>query len=535
MIRILVADPLADEGMARIRAMAGVEADVKTGLDETGLAAEVGQYDGMIIRSGVKVTAKVLAEPGRLRAIARAGVGVDNVDLDAATQAGILVMNTPDANTLSTAEQTIALMLAMSRHVPRADAHVRAGEWKRKEFVGTQLAGKTLGVIGFGRVGRAVAQRAAAFEMNVIAYDPFFSGKSALEGKVTMTTSLDDVLRAADYLTLHTVLNDDTMGLVNAANIAKMKDGVRIVNCSRGGVIHEADLAAALASGKVGAAALDVYSKEPPGADNPLLGAPNTVLAPHLGASTEEAQLAVTIDAVDALLAYLTREEIRWAVNVAGLPSHLSERDRSYMDLASRVGRILSKLCTGGIESVSLTTHGESLEPLGRTLLKQVLVDLLSPHFTSRLNLINVDASARSRGIQVGHTSDLAISAITDSVTVRVETREGRHEIVGEVFLDGRPRIMAINGYQMNLEPQGEMVMIFNNDKPGVIGLVGTIFGDQGVNIADMMLSRKDDTALMVLKLDSTIPAGVMDALRAKRPPIQQVLPVTLPPIGRSG
>ena len=533
MIRILVADPLAEAGLQKINEAEGIEADVKIGLSEDELAALVGEYDGMIIRSGVKITAKVLENPGKLRAVTRAGVGVDNVDLKAATNSGILVMNTPDANTISTAEQTMNLMLAMSRHTAAGDAHVRGREWNRKAYVGTQLAGKTLGIIGLGRVGQAVAQRALAFDMKVIAYDPFYSGESALEGKVTLLETRDEVFAQADYLALHTKLSDDTREMINTENIAKMKDSVRIVNSSRGGVISEADLAQALKDGKVAAAAVDVYSSEPPSKDNPLLEAPNTVLAPHLGASTKEAQLAVTLDAVDALLAYLLKGEIRCAVNVAGLPPQLSARDKAYLDLAQRMGAILSHVGSGVIETVSVTAHGESLESLLGTIQKQVLCDLLSPHFTTRLNLINVDGFVQERGIKVEQTTDLAISAITDSVTVRITTKEGTdHEIVGEVFLDGRPRIMAVDGYQMNLEPEGEMVMIFNDDQPGVIGLVGSTFGDHNVNIADMMLSRKQKTALMVLKLDAPIPPEAMQALQAKKPPIQKVLPVTLPAIG---
>ena len=529
MIKILIADPLAEEGMKKITESPGVSADVKVGLKEDELAELVGQYDGMIIRSGVKITAKVLANPGKLRVIARAGVGVDNVDLAAATNAGILVMNTPDANTISTAEQTMALMLALTRKVPAADAHVRSGEWKRGQFTGQQLAGKTLGIVGFGRVGRAVATRALAFDMNVIAYDPFYSGETAMDGKVTMVNRLDDLLPKCDYLTLHTVMNADTKEMINKNTIAKMKDGVRIVNCARGGLINEQDLADALKSGKVAGAALDVYANEPP-VGSPLLTAPNTVLAPHLGASTEEAQLAVTTDAVDALLDYLLRDQIRWAVNVAGLPSQLSPRDKAYLDLARRMGIVLSRLCSEGIASVRVTTHGESLASLARTIAKQVTVDLLSPHFNSRLNLINVDASAQSRGIKVEHTTDLA--AASDRVFVSVTTREGDHEIVGEVAADGRPRIMGIDGYRMNLVPEGEMLLIFNNDQPGVIGLVGTVFGDHKINIADMMLSRQKDTALMVLKLDTPIPADVLSVLESRKPPLFQVLPVTLPPIG---
>lgn len=531
MIRILVADPLAEAGLKRIEAMDGVEADVKTGLSEDELAGLVSGYDGMIIRSGVKVTAKVLADPGKMRVITRAGVGVDNVDQEAATKNGILVMNTPDANTIATAEQTMSLMLAMSRHVAAGDAHVRSGEWNRKQYMGTQLSGKTLGLIGFGRVGKAVASRALAFDMKVIAYDPFISGDTALEGQVTLVEKLDGVLEKSDYVSLHTVVSEDTKGMINSDSIAKMQDGVRIVNCARGKLINEADLAEALKSGKVAAAAVDVYTSEPPGEGNPLLTAPNITLAPHLGASTSEAQLAVTLEAVDALLNYLIKGEISSAVNVTGLPKQLSERDKQYLDLSSRMGTMLSRLCTEGVQEVSVTTHGESLSSLGGLLQKQIVADLLSPHFSTRLNLINVDAAAISRKIKVSHGADLAVSAITDSVSVKVKTRDGEHKIAGEVFLNGRPRIMAVDGYTMNLEPEGDMVMIFNEDQPGVIGLVGGILGDHGVNIADFMLSRREKRALMVIKLDSPMPDDVLETLRAKSPPIIEVLPVTLPAI----
>jgi len=531
MIKILVADPLAEQGMQRIREASGIQADVKTGLKEDQLAATVGEYDGMIIRSGVKITAKVLANAGKLRVIARAGVGVDNVDLAAATKAGILVMNTPDANTISTAEQTMTLMLALSRHVPKADAHVRENKWERKAFTGKQLAGKTLGIIGLGRVGSAVARRALAFDMKVIAYDPFFSGETALDGQVALCQTREEVFAQADYLTLHTKMSDETKQMINKDNIAKMKKGVRIINSSRGGVINDADLAEALKSGQVAGAAIDVYVTEPPAPDNPLLTAPNTVLAPHLGASTEEAQLQVTLDAVEILLNYLLKGEIRWACNVAGLPSQLTARDKAYLDLAQRMGAILSHVGSGVIDTVSVTTHGESLEGLLGTIQKQILIDLLSPHFTTRLNMINVDSFVKERGIKLEQTADLTSSALTDSVSVTVKTKEGSHEVSGEVFLDGRPRIIAINGYQMNLVPEGPMVMIFNDDQPGVIGLVGMVFGNNKINIADMMLSRQKNTAMMVLKLDEAIPTKVMQDLEAHKPPIQRVLPVTLPPL----
>lgn len=529
MMKVLIADPLDQQGLKMIEAVDGVTAEVKTGLKEDELAAIAGEYEGMIIRSGVKITAKVLTNPGKLRAIARAGVGVDNVDVEAATKAGILVMNTPDANTISTAEQTMALMLAISRHTPKADAHVKAGEWNRKAFVGTQLSGKTLGIIGLGRVGAAVAKRALSFDMNVIAYDPFYSGKTALDGQVAMMDNRDDVFAQADYLTFHTKLSADTKEMINKTTIAKMKPTVRIINSSRGGVINEADLAEALNTGRIAGAALDVYGTEPPAKDNPLLSAKNIVLTPHLGASTEEAQLAVTLDAVDILLKYLLKGEIRWAVNVAGMPAQLSDRDKAYLDLGSRLGTMLGTVGSGVIEQVQVTTYGESLAPLLGTLQKQILASLLSPYFTTRLNVINVDSFVKERGIKVEQSSDLNSSSIGDSVSVRINTRDGSHEVVGEVGTDGKPRIMAIDGYQMNLDAQGPMVMIFNNDEPGVIGLVGTIFGKHKLNIADMMLSRQIRTALMVLKLDQPIPEKVLKELESHQPPLSRVLPVTLP------
>ncbi len=527
MMKILVADPLDQQGLKMIEAVEGITAEVKTGLKEDELAAIAGEYEGMIIRSGVKITAKVLANPGKLRAIARAGVGVDNIDVDAATKAGILVMNTPDANTISTAEQTMALMLALSRHSPKADAHVKAGEWNRKGFVGTQLAGKTLGVIGLGRVGSAVARRALSFDMKVIAFDPFYSGQTALDGAVAMMDSRDKLFAQADYITIHTKLSADTKEMINKASIAKMKPGMRIINSSRGGVIHEADLAEALNSGAVAGAALDVYSTEPPGKDNPLLTAKNTVLSPHLGASTEEAQLAVTLDAVEILLNYLLRQEIRWAVNVAGMPAQLSDRDKAYLDLANRMGLMVGVVGSGVIEQVQVTACGAGLTPLVGTLQKQLLASLLSPYFTTRLNVINIENFIKERGIKVEQRTDPAAAA--ESVSVRVNTREGHHEVVGEVGPDGKPRIMAIDGYQMNLVPAGPMVLIFNDDEPGVIGLVGTIFGQHKLNIADMTLSRQARTAMMVLKLDAPIPESVLKELESRRPPLTKVLPVTLP------
>ena len=526
-MKILVADKLAQAGLDRLAA-AGIEFDVKPGLGEADLAAIVGNYDGMLIRSGVKITAKVMENPGKLRAIARAGVGVDNVDLTTATQRGILVMNTPDANTISTAEHAMGMLLAMARRIPDAHASMKAGQWEKSKFMGTQLAGKTLGIVGFGRIGRTVAVRALSFDMKVIAYDPFQAADTALDGKVTLVKTLDALLADADFITIHAQGTPETKGMLGAAQFDKCKKGVRIVNCARGTIIDEAALAEALKSGKVAAAAIDVYSKEPV-ENNPLTAAPNVVLTPHLGASTDEAQLAVSLDAVDVLLNYLVRDEIRWAVNAGGMPAQLSARDKAYLDLARRMGAILAPLCAGGIEKLSVTAHGQSLESVGATLAKQILIELLAPHFSSRLNLINVDESAKQRGITVTHAAATKSDTFTDNVVARVAAKDGEHSVEGTVFVDGLPRILAIDGYRMDMVPEGQMVIVHNHDEPGVIGLVGTTFAQHKVNIADMTLSRQKDTALMVLKIDEPAPQACLDALAAKSPPIRLVRTVTLP------
>ncbi len=531
MVKILVADKLADAGLERLQQAEGVDVDVRVGLDEDELAAAVSDYDGMIIRSGVKVTEKVLASPGRLRAIARAGVGVDNVDLDAATHAGILVMNTPDANTLATAELTMAMMLALARRIPSACTHVKEGRWQRSEFVGTQLAGKTLGVVGLGRIGRAVATRALTFDMEVLAYDPFYRAETALDGQVSIVPNLEDLVARCDYLTLHAALSDETRGMIDADLLAKAKPGIRIINCARGPLVDEAALAEAIRSGRVAGAAVDVYGSEPPG-DNPLVGLDEVVCTPHLGASTREAQLAVTTEAVDLLLDYLLRDQIRTAVNVTGFRMPASERDRIFIDLSRRMASILSTLCTKGVGDVSITVYGGTLEPLSSTLSRYVLTDLLKPHIGQNVNVINAEAIADEREIQVSVTTAKQREDIAERVVLSVQS--GREiAIEGTVFNDNLPRVLAIDGYRMDMVPEGPMIIIRNDDRPGVIGLVGTLMGDRGVNIADMTVSRREETALIVLKIDAEPPQAVIDELLSRTPPIQRVRVVSLPPLER--
>lgn len=528
-IRILVADQIAEEGYALLRDAPDVTFDVKTGLSPEALGQVVGEYDGLLIRSGVRVTKEALSQPGRLRVIARAGVGVDNVDVAAATAAGVLVINTPDANTVSTAEHTMAMICAVMRNLPAAHAHVREGGWERKTFTGRQLSGKTLGILGLGRVGRAVARRARAFDMMVSAFDPLLSGEAALDGHVRLAETLDDLLAEADILTLHASMSPGSRNMIGAAQLARMKPSAVLVNCARGGLVDEAALADALNSGRLAGAAVDVFSTEPP-QGNPLLAAKNVVLTPHLGASTMEAQTAVSTEAVASLLDYLLRGVIRGAVNVAGLPLKLSDRDRACLDLTARLGTILSPWCAGGVDRVEIVTQGgEALTALNPTLVLQAVVELMSPHIEGRLNLVNAADFARDRGIALGHSGQSARRDYYEVVTLTVRRGAESHTVDGAVFQDGLPRVLAIDGYRMEIVPDGLLVLIVNDDQPGVIGLVGTLFGRRRINIADMTLSRRARTALMVLKIDGQVGDEVLDELRAASPSILSVRTVTLP------
>jgi D-3-phosphoglycerate dehydrogenase len=532
MNRILVADKLASEALEMLGKSETTKVDVRLGLGPQDLARVIGEYDGIIIRSMVQLTAETLANPGKLRAIARAGVGVDNVDLDAATQSGILVMNTPDANTLSTAEHAIALMMALLRRIVQADSHLRGGNWDRSLFVGSQLTGKTLGIVGVGRVGQAVAARSLGLEMKVLGFDPFHVGPTLLEGRVRMVERLDDLLDQADIVSLHTPKTEETEGLIGSVALSRMKDSAVLINCARGGLVDEGALHEALTSGQIAGAAIDVFAREPP-LDTPLLTLPNVVVTPHLGASTVEAQRAVSVDAVRAMLDYLERGEIRSAVNVPSIPLDLSDRDKDYLDLARRMGKILSTLSGSGIESVTVAARGDGLQHLAGVLARSFLVELLSPFFDFPVNLINVEVCANQRSIDLRHVAAASTEDFSENVEATVSTRTGDHSIEGAVFPDGLPRILALDGYRMDMIPEGEMTILFNHDQPGVIGLVGTAFGAHRVNIADLSVSRRGPDAMMVFKIDGSAPTEAIEELRRHGPPIRDIRTVNLPPTVR--
>lgn len=529
MPNILVADKIAEPGLQRLRAE-GVSFDIKHGLSPEELAQTVGLYDGMLIRSAVKVTRETLANPGKLTAIARAGVGVDNIDLQAATDAGVLVLNTPDANTIATAEHAMAMLLALHRCIPDAHASVKIGEWNRSAFQGNQLKGKTLGIIGFGRIGQAVAKRARSFDMNIIAYDPFIATGMADDETVKLISDLSEFLKQADCITLHASLSEGTRHMICEKTLAEMKPGAKLINCARGGLVDEAALAHALNSEHLSGAAIDVYEVEPP-TDSPLLKAKNIVMTPHLGASTTEAQAQVSADAADVLLAYLLNGEIRSAVNITGMPKNVTPRQRSFIDVCSRMGAMLSPWCASGVERISVEVFGESLEEIAAMLSWQAMVSVLDPHVEDRLNMVNAKDHAKKRGIVVEHTVHPPTKNQPDTIRITTETKGEKHTIEGTVFADNKPRVITIDGYNVDIVPERSMALIFNDDKPGVIGLVGQCVGEAGINIADMALSRRGQTALMVLKLDDPMTDDLRDALRASNPPILSLQTVTLPPV----
>jgi D-3-phosphoglycerate dehydrogenase / 2-oxoglutarate reductase len=527
-LKILVADKLADEGLDFLKS-SGISFDVKVGLNEADLAAAVGAYDALIVRSGAKVTAKVLVNPGNLKAIARAGVGVDNIDLDASTAKGILVMNTAEASTLSTAEHALALMMSLARKIPAANQSLRSGalEWKKRSaYQGTQLAGKTLGVVGLGRIGRTVATRALALEMNVIGFDPFFSSPTALDGKVKLIRDFDEFLGQIDVVTFHVPGGDATRHLLNRERLfGKCRSNLLVVNDSRGEVLDEYALADAIKEKKIAGAAIDVYAVEPPPKEHPLFGLENVVLTPHLGASTDEAQTAVSVEAAKAIVAYLTHGEIRGAVNAGGIRLDLPPDEAPFADLARRMGRVLAGLNDTGIKSITLRASGNRASKLLNTLLRLAAVEVLKPNLgQGSVNVINVEHLARSRGIELIQIHEPAPPAglVGDIVGVRIDSGEGEtHRLLGTVYADGLPRLLRIDGFAMDMIPEGQMVILLNQDQPGVIGFVGTSFGDAGVNIADMVISRSIDpsgkaTALMLIKTDSEPPAELVAKLRAQ-------------------
>lgn len=526
--KILAADKLAEEGVKYVQDQQDAELIYKPGLNEQELAEIIGDHDGVIIRSGVQITDQVLAKPGRLKAIARAGVGVDNIDLQAATARGILVMNSAEASTISTAEHAFAVMIALARQIGPAYRTMYEGGWDRAKFKGFQLSGKTLGVVGFGRIGRTVAERGLAFGMKVLAFDPFFNAPSAMDGQVKLFSQFAELLPHVDVVTFHVPLTDQTRGMMNAQMFGLARKGVVVVNAARGGIVDEAALLEALDSGQCGGAAMDVFETEPPPADHPLRKHPKVLVTPHLGASTVEAQRAVSVDAAAGLLAYLRGEGVPGAVNAGGLRLDLDPVQERFVDLGQRMSRLVSPMVSAGIRSVTFEIAGEGLAKAVPTVERMGLIGLLTGHLDVPLNVVNVRSVAEQRGIAVKTVTTEEDKLRGPEMAIQIEGPDQSCRIVGKVYQDLKPRVIEVNGYHMDIVPSGVIVVIQNEDQPGMVGLVGTDFGQAGVNIADMAISRRDSTALMILKLDAEPPESLLNRLK-HRPGIVRVMMVKLP------
>ncbi len=517
-MKILIADKLSKVGVDWLEKQDDVEVTIKPGLSPEELSGIIGEYDGMIIRSGVKVREKALKSTGKLRGIARAGVGVDNVDVPLATKKGIIVMNTPDGNTLSTAELTWALMLALSRKISPANASLRSGEWNRKAYQGTQLAGKTLGVIGLGRIGRAVAKRAAAMDMRVLGYDPFFAGECP-DGKLEMVKDLLDLCKRADYITVHVPKSPETLGMIGREQFNVMKPSVRLINAARGGIIDPPALLEALNQNKIAGAAIDVYLKEPPDteAEKALIQHEKVLAVPHLGASTEEAQDQVALDAAQQLVEALRGGEVRNAVNAPGFSEAIPEPLRPYAELAPRMGAMLSAITPGGVTKVEVIYRGPISDLNVSPITTYLLTGLLSASMEQPINVINAPVMAEQYGIEVEQITSAKIREFTNLMEVKITTNQMQRSAVGTIFGHKFPRIIAIDGYHMEMRPEGHVVVILNDDRPGALGQYGMTFGKHNINIADLTFSRKKRSGLAMvgLNLDEAATKDVMDEIRA--------------------
>ena len=533
MPRVLIADKLETAGIELLKS-AGIEVEIRLGLSGPDLAATLLEFDAVIVRSQPKITAAVLESPGKLRAIARAGVGVDNIDVPAATRKGIVVMNTPGGNTVSAAEHTVALMFALSRKIPAADAVMKAGGWDRNKFVGTQLTGKTLGVVGLGRIGREVARRAKGLDMTVVALDPFVTAAKAAELGLETATTLDELLPRVDYLTIHVPLSAETKSLVGARELGLMKKTACVLNVARGGIIDEAALAEALNSGTIAGAGVDVFTTEPATPDNPLLKAPNIVLTPHLGASTVEAQENVAVEAAQLIADFLLKGQIANAVNMAAVdPKELAEV-RPYVDLARRLGLLHAQVAHGPIRRASLTYKGELASKKTKLLTAAFTAGLLEYRLSpGEVNLVNAEVFARERGIEIVESSNPKKGDFASLFYSEVETEQGTAIAAGTLFGDQYVRLVQLGPHRLEGYLDGVMLVFTHNDVPGLIGFVGTIFGKHGVNIAQMTVGRQapGGEAVGILNLDSPPPEAALAEVRAHAR-ISSLMVVTLPPAG---
>jgi D-3-phosphoglycerate dehydrogenase len=505
--KVLVADPVSQRGLDEIAAGGELEVVVKTGLPEAEIIKIIPEFSALVVRSQTKVTAAVLEAAKKLKVIGRAGVGVDNVDVDAATKRGVIVMNAPGGNTISTAEHAFSLLVSIARAIPQADASVKAGKWDRKRYEGVELYNKTLGILGMGRVGTEIARRSIAFGMRVLAYDPYLSASKARGLQVELVEQIDELLPLCDFLSMHMPLTDETRHMLDERRLALCKEGVRIINCARGGLIDEAALANALATKHVAAAALDVFEVEPPPADFPLRKLENVVFTPHLGASTAEAQENVGIEIAQAIRAALLNGEIRNAVNMPSMDAKTAAIVKPYLTLGDKLGRFAAQLAPNRNDRIVITYGGKAVElPSDDAITRSILTGFLKHTGGEEVNSVNVRSVAAARGIAVQEVKSTEQTDFNEWLHVAVWSGETKVSIGGTFFgARNEPRIVRVNGKPVEATPSGVILLLENHDVPGIVGRIGTILGTHNVNIASMSLSRNEagGRALTLLNLDS--------------------------------
>jgi len=502
MFKVLISDNVAKECVKILEDSGMIKVDFKTGMTPDEFKSAIGEYDGLIVRSATKLREDGIAAAKKLKVVGRAGAGVDNIDVPKATDAGIVVMNTPGGNTVSTAEHAFSLMMALSRNIAQGDRSIKEGKWDPKKYMGVELRGKTIGIIGLGNIGQVVANRAQAFGMKVIGFDPFISKDMAESMGITLT-SLDEIWPAADYLTFHTPLNDATRHMIDAATLAKCKKGVRIINCARGGIVDEVALLAAIESGQVAGAALDVYEKEPP-VESPLVKHEKVVCTPHLGASTAEAQDIVAVMVAHQVCDFLVSGEVKNAVNMPSLAPEVYEQIKPYMDLGFNMGELVGQLGEGQLAGITITYFGDIQNYNIWTVTSSVLQGMFTRGYAEGVNLINAKATAEKLGIKVQEIKSSVEQDYRSCLEVKVATSAGEVTALGTIFGKKDPRVIKLNGYDIDFVPKGDMIICGINDRPGLIGKIGTVLGENKINIARMTWARlqPDAEAITVLSTD---------------------------------
>ncbi len=514
-MKVLVSDKLGQAGIDIFEAEEGIDVDVKTDLSPDELKSVIGDYDALVVRSATKVTEDLLESAGKLRVIGRAGIGVDNIDLAAATRRGIIVMNTPGGNIVTTAEHAIAMMMALTRNIPQGTESLKAGRWDKKKLQGREIMRKTLGVIGFGKIGSIVANRARGLKMQVIVYDPVVTPEK-IEKHGCESVSLTELYRRADYISIHVPKMKKTLGMIDHKSFAGMKDGVMLINCARGGIVDEEALQEAMSSGKVAGAALDVFALEPPSQDHPLLKLPNLIATPHLGASTLEAQTNVAVAIAQQIITFLKTDTIENAVNAACVSCEIMEKLAPFIHLADRMGRIQAQLVSGHIKEVEISYNGDFLHDDLAPVTTAFLMGLLEPITLDDVNMVNAPWLAKEKGIKVSEATSADASEYNNLITIKVVTDEGNNAVSGTVFGRSYPRVVKINDFRLEMELEGYMTLIQNQDRPGEIGNIGTVLGEHDINISRMTVgqARGGGRNIVVLRTDSALDDGIIAQLQ---------------------